>query len=295
MNHTSIPNQNTVRPKWSLRQAAWSWYVRLPNHPMKLRAERWAARAIGLSRVQVGMPGGFVMDMPLPDGNTINVVRCGCEEPITLKLVQSLVPKSTCFMDVGAHFGLFSLAASKLMPPAGVVVALEPVPSNYNHLLRNLSLNRCGNVYPVLAAAAAETGIMTLNDPGATSYFSVIAALANTIQPGKLTVGTYRLADLIEMMMLPPPDLIKIDVEGHEVDVLNGLFAAGNAQPRHIVFEYLPQIFADAPKTVDLLIKHGYQLKTVEGKAFTPGDEEVPEHNLWATLPDKIARSGSSD
>src|SRR5690348_14247261 len=64
----------------------------------------------------------------------------------------------TCFLDVGAHAGLYTLLAARLVGPTGSVVAIEPLPSNVRILRRHLELNRLHNVTVIEAAAGAKAG-----------------------------------------------------------------------------------------------------------------------------------------
>jgi hypothetical protein len=76
-------------------------------------------------------------------------------------------------------------------------------------------------------------------------------------------------------------DLIKIDVEGHEINVFKELFSQ-NIYPKDIIFEYIPEAFKEADILINLFRDNGYLIKDVNNIDFI-GQENIPEQNLWAT------------
>ena len=66
------------------------------------------------------------------------------------------------FLDVGCHYGIFSVLASKMVGPAGRVIAVEPHPESLEILKGNLALNRCENVQILNLAFSDTTGPLAL-------------------------------------------------------------------------------------------------------------------------------------
>src|SRR5262249_17670140 len=80
-------------------------------------------------------------------------------------------------------------------------------------------------------------------------------------------------------------DLIKIDVEGFELEVLRGL-GERMAQVRNIILEVLPVTpLPIVSEIANLLTTSGFDLRTVDGTAWCPG-QPCPEWNVWASRPD---------
>jgi FkbM family methyltransferase len=133
----------------------------------------------------------------------------------------SLKPGDT-FLDVGSHYGIFSVLASKLVGPAGRVIAVEPHPESLEVLRANLALNGCGNV-EILNAAFSD-----ISGPIAMAYDENFATVQRTSRPNS-TVHTAQghiaqgLAGDEALRHRPVPAAMKIDVEGHEYAVLSGL------------------------------------------------------------------------
>ena len=112
--------------------------------------------------------------------------------------------------------GFYTLLAAKLVGPQGKVIAFEPVPSNLDHLRKHVQLNRLTNV-EIIDAAISDT-------VGAASFsYGKSASMGHlTETSADITVSTYPLDYLVDEMRIPPPDVMKIDVEGAELRVLQG-------------------------------------------------------------------------
>lgn len=120
-----------------------------------------------------------------------------------------------CVWDVGAHVGTYTRQFLELVGPVGRVIAFEPIPENAT-LLR--SLGHEAQLTVVEAALADRDGMTSFNirvkKNGGISHIGE--------SPDGLNVRVAR-GDSILEEGIPKPDVIKIDVEGFEGDVLNGL------------------------------------------------------------------------
>lgn len=153
------------------------------------------------------------------------------EAAIVSELRRSLLP-GDCFIDAGANIGFFSVLASKLVGPAGHVIAIEMMPDTASILRRHLAENQCTNVQVVEAAlsdASGETKHATVT-PGKFGQASIIIEQ----QGSKVGVSTVTLAEILKDR--PLVRVMKLDIEGAELAALRGL---GNSldKVRSIVFE----------------------------------------------------------
>lgn len=148
------------------------------------------------------------------------------------------------FCDVGAHFGYFSLLASQLVGEKGRVVAFEASKSTFGILQKNLS--PCTNATPLHLAASDVDKVLVFNEfPALYSEYNslVLPALKNAEwmknnPPQRTEVTGVRLDDFfVKENCLP--NILKIDVEGAELQVLHGMSKFLSENSPVIVMEYL--------------------------------------------------------
>lgn len=145
------------------------------------------------------------------------------EPTITRLLLNSLSDKAT-FVDVGANIGYYTLIVAALRPD-GTILALEPSPSIYRRLVANLERN---NVPVEVAINAAATRApcdrisVYLGPPGNAASTSTITRSGGGHPGPEGYARGLRLCDLIQDNE-SSIGAIKIDVEGSELDVLQGL------------------------------------------------------------------------
>jgi FkbM family methyltransferase len=121
------------------------------------------------------------------------------------------------FLDVGCHYGIFSILASKIVGPAGRVIAVEPHPGALEVLQRNISANFCENIEILNLALSDVTSPLSLafNENG--------AGIQRESDPASALHMVQGMAGDEALRKTPIPAVVKIDVEGHEFEVLNGL------------------------------------------------------------------------
>jgi FkbM family methyltransferase len=145
-----------------------------------------------------------------------------------------LRPGDVCW-DIGANIGFCTCLFASLVGPSGRVMAFEPAPTSRELLQENLDLNRFDNVTLVPKALGALRERQPL-------YFTDLAAAEGT---ASLLSSESRLhhrvveVDTIDDLSaeLPRPDLIKIDVEGYQLEVLRGA--------RHFFSAHGPMVMAE--------------------------------------------------
>lgn len=150
------------------------------------------------------------------------------KEPETIAWIDSFEPGAV-FYDVGANVGIYSLYAAVRIP-AVRVVAFEPFHRNFGRLVENIVDNRASAVTPLAVALSGRTGIEVLHVPDTRLGASGAQLAEARNDEGRAfeplqSVGTicFRLDDAIEVLGLPRPSHVKIDVDGREADVLEGM------------------------------------------------------------------------
>jgi FkbM family methyltransferase len=141
----------------------------------------------------------------------------GTHEEAVQQAVGDILKPGATFWDIGAHIGFFSLLASRLVGDAGRVHAFEPMTENRQRLLAAVELNQDNNLTVHAVAVAGASGEAVLHAHPSTTMWTLVPERGET---AGITVSCSTLDELAQS--LASPDLIKIDVEGAEVDVLRG-------------------------------------------------------------------------
>jgi FkbM family methyltransferase len=153
------------------------------------------------------------------------------KEPGTNAWIRQHVKPGEVFYDIGANIGVYTLMAGKQVGPGGRVYAFEPHAANFSQLLQNIKLNNLqGVVRPCCIALHDKTELVNFNymDLGAARGHSQVNQLTNhagehfdaEVSEPKLSAS---LDDLIAHHGFPAPDHVKIDVDGNEIPILNGM------------------------------------------------------------------------
>ena len=153
------------------------------------------------------------------------------KEPWTVTWIEESMSQGGVLYDVGANVGAFSLVAAKVSARRGTVVAFEPGFASYAHLCANIVLNHCEPIIiPVPLALASASGLGRFRylslDPGQSRHdFQQNAWRADEADTRKRylqPVLSMTLDGAIQTFALPQPHHLKIDVDGGEIEVLNG-------------------------------------------------------------------------
>jgi FkbM family methyltransferase len=151
-------------------------------------------------------------------------LRACKKEPETISWLESHMRHGDVFYDIGANVGAYSLVADAITGGRCTVYSFEPSHATFASLSMNILLNDCqASVVPLHLALWKETGLMAL---GFSSTASGAALHSLRKAPAEdrpyLLVPAYRLDDLVNRLNLKMPNLIKIDVDGGELEVLRG-------------------------------------------------------------------------
>lgn len=179
------------------------------------------------------------------------------------------------FIDCGAHIGKYTIMISRRLGGRGKVIAIEPDKDNYKVLLRNIELNNCKNVIPLNIGLWKEKGKLKLYDLDDKNTGMKSILPANT---DFKIIEVDTLDSVLEKLEQKSVDLIKIDVEGVEVEVIEGYKKVVKQKP-NIIFESWSerncQTIQNILRTyrIDKTAMHGYYFAYVrEGKKICEVD-----------------------
>jgi len=177
---------------------------------------------------------GFRMRVNLGEWIEQYVYLTGGYEPTTTWIISALIGPGDNVADVGAHCGFFTLLASRKVGMAGKVIAFEPVPSVRSRLEANIQLNLIDNVVVQDIALSNVTGTETMYEgPEANKGLSSIRPIDR--YSATMTVPTAAFDSL--PVSKEHFKLIKIDVEGAEQLVLEGMHYCLQRDHPHLIVE----------------------------------------------------------
>lgn len=143
-------------------------------------------------------------------------------------VLQQLLYPGASYVDVGANVGSLALPAARHVGLSGVVIAIEPHPRIFQYLRANVSLNSLEDrVDCVLAGVGSRWDVVGMTD----------ATQDDTNRISNQGLFRIPICPLDQIVALESVDLLKIDVEGAEIDVLQGARRV-LGRTRAVYFEY---------------------------------------------------------
>ena len=143
--------------------------------------------------------------------------------------IQNL-PNGGTFIDAGAHIGRYTLKAAKAVGPSGSVIAFEPDAENCRLLHDNCSINGYDWVEIEQYALGSENGSITLISGNDAATNTILPDWYEKMQPAddinfakQIEVPVRRLDDILDEKEISFVDLMKVDVEGAEMQLFNGV------------------------------------------------------------------------
>jgi FkbM family methyltransferase len=142
----------------------------------------------------------------------------------TLEFLMGKLAPGDCLYDIGAATGLYTVFLAQVVGERGRVVSFEPEPDSYGRLRENLKLNNLGNVQPFRLALSDRDGSATLQTGNVAGAGRIVGSDDSDGAPVHAErVAVVQGDRFVESEGLVPPRAVKVDVEGHEYSVLQGL------------------------------------------------------------------------
>jgi len=143
-------------------------------------------------------------------------------EPECTSFYKQLLKPGFIVVDLGSNIGYYAILASKIIGKTGKVIAIEPEFKNYSLLKRNLELNNCNNVSIYQYAIGPTNNIYSLFLSKNSNTHSMLNVKDST-GIKSIKVQTKALDSLLEEVKISHVDLIRMDIEGYEVEAIKGM------------------------------------------------------------------------
>lgn len=194
-----------------------------------------------------------------------------------LDLLGQMLRPGQVALDIGANIGVHTVFLAQKTGPQGIVVAIEPQRLVHQLLDANVALNALTNVRTerlVLGASAGETKVPLLNPARELNF--------GGLEIGQWDQGETTTVSTLDALDLPACHLIKMDVEGMELDVLRG----GEQRIR----ESMPIIYLENDRPgnsvalIQCLMQWGYRLYWHVTPLFNPGNFFGRADNVFGAI-----------
>lgn len=202
--------------------------------------------------------------LPWSGGKTARVLLGTYERQQTRRFVECVGPNA-CVLDVGAHAGYYTLLAARLVGARGVVVAFEPNPRNARYLRRHVDRNRLPQVEVQQLAVGKASGTVGFSTGTGTGT-------GHVADGGLLRVQMLRLDEFVIARGIRPTH-IKVDIEGGELDMLEGA--------RQVLTRFRPTVFLSTHGPAvhraccELMTQLDYELQPIRAEEALPVATEV--------------------
>ena len=176
------------------------------------------------------------------------------------------LPETGVALDVGANVGLYTVPLAR---KAGRVFAFEPLPANYERLGKNVSANNLDSSVACLPTALGATNGTIVLEPTSPGGRTGNAAQAQPGSPTGVEVPIRRLDDVALELGVRQCDVVKVDIEGGELEFLRG--------GEQFLREHMPVIYLElngihmsrfgwsTADLLDLIARWGYRPVVLRG------------------------------
>ncbi|MGO9315021.1 MAG: FkbM family methyltransferase [Syntrophobacteraceae bacterium] len=239
---------------------------------------------LGRLQKDVITPEGLILKLnPLFHGHLSTTESVLNYEPeVRLALVECLKPGKVVY-DIGANIGIFSLLMSYLVKQNGKVYAVEPEMNNFKHLLDSIQANNLNNIIPMQIALGETDGVLQFDRRGGSFSGRIIDSdVQYTPTKNIVPMAIMSVDSLVRNGIADPPDLIKIDVEGFEGKVVQGMKEVLAKHAPVIVCELHGHLGDPSEVVYDALSSFGYSI-------FDLSDFLQGKKNILTTL-DGVAK-----
>jgi FkbM family methyltransferase len=275
------------------------WQTRLSQWRFGLRQRLASQLSVAMDDFSLQ----FVCNSPMEEMRVHSLL---VKEEGTIAWLREYLRPGDVFLDVGANIGLYTLVAAQYVGEQGRVYAVEPHSVNVISLLQNVAANGLKDrVHVIPSALHDSSGVFTFNyyslEPG--SAMSQLGGTKDGYEREFVPVMTemkvaVSVDDLIGRHGMAPPNHIKIDVDGNELQVVDGMMALlrSPARPRSVQVEVNAR-YKEA--LLDRLADAGYEQTqahyTAAGKASlaTGADPNTIPFNIVLEPNEQIGRQAA--
>jgi len=208
--------------------------------------------------------GGGQIYLNVKESQMMLARALGVYEPDKTQTICDLLKPGQTFIDVGGNKGDFSLLAAKITGDKGRVLTFEPEPENCHWFEKSIKLNNYDSIQLFNLALSDSNGTAQLYLGEKSGWHSLISAQGNT-NNSTIEVEKRSLDSVLDKNNIHQVDMMKIDVEGAEMEVLTGAEQVLNDNPDLILLLDLhPHMGVNVVSVCDYLLDKGFSIYSMK-------------------------------
>jgi FkbM family methyltransferase len=251
-------------------------YLLMPTHWGKVRVQDYIGKILFPKGIDIRNHAGLKFKLSPNDWMTRIILLHSAYEKESLLLAKRILKDGGIFVDIGANFGLYSCLLTHSSPKIQTI-AVEPNYMVVSKLINNIQINNLGQKVKVINTAISKSEQLLrleINNMGnlGTARYEADGA-------GYLNVAGYPLKNILKSNNLSTIDLVKIDIEGKEMDILEE-FPFQDFYIKNLILEFNCLSNVDLDSFRKFFDSKGFDLYNVLG-VQVKNQNDIIEDNLW--------------
>lgn len=203
------------------------------------------------------------------EGLSRDLLKTGKREALAVELLHGELAEGDIVADIGANIGYYTLQEASLVGSAGKVYAIEPAPANASLLEKNIELNGYQNIEVFRVAMGNENGTSPFYVSKKRNLSSMLGqSMSTLLREVTVEVVTF---DSFFSRVGEYPTFIRMDVEGYEVEIIEGMREFLQAsRPLRILMEMHSSRGEEIISMLDTLNRGGFRCKAVVNEPDAP-------------------------
>jgi FkbM family methyltransferase len=216
-----------------------------------------------------------MLTIPNDKGISSELLLFKTHEPLSTEILKEILKSGMICIDIGSNIGYYALLERKIVGREGKVIAIEPSFINFHYLKRNLAINKFDDIETYNYAISNFDGeCIFLHNKSHSNLSKILSKdIEKSSESLVFRITCKRLDTFLKEHSLKNINFIRMDVEGHEVEIISGAYQTIRA--------FKPILFIEVHKDILGLEKTVKLLKTLEKLGYTkciyvPRELDVP-------------------
>lgn len=200
--------------------------------------------------------------MPHDKGISAELLMFHVHEPLTTKLILQSLKKGMICIDIGSNIGYYAILESRVVGEEGKVIAIEPSPANFTYLKKNIDLQTISNIESYNIALSNNSGYINFLVDHKSNLSRVVENIETSSGGEIIKVPAETLDSFLQNKSIGRLDFLRMDVEGHEFEIFQGMHETIRKFKPLIIMEFHKSVLGKekAKKLLYEIKNDGYKL-----------------------------------